>query len=297
MRSSFILFVGTAVQCAALCGAFAPSARGALRRPTAASIVPRHAVRMDEEPTTLKFNAGPEGIEDAPVLDMEEAMEVAMGRAKGPDTPDDLPPLELRPVSELSDFERRERKRMEAVKKYAPWMADVVSPEAIAQREQAERDRANKKVVKLVGNRIDPAKQELSGSGLKIRVSNSGDTGNVDLEWSTGSEESNLGFIVSRKGPDDASFVDISDYERFQALRSKGAAGGTYTFTDEDVPAGAYMYKVQDVAVGSKALTEVCRRGVDVETQGAQSSTIALVAGFLGLCAVLYTVGNSLDPQ
>lgn len=293
MRLCF--FVAVAAQLA-VCGAFTPSARGALRRPSAASLVPRASARMAEE-TTLKFNAGPEGIEDAPVLDAEEAMEVAMGRAKGPDTPDAAPPLELRPESELSEFERRERKRMLAVKKYAPWMADVVSPEAIAQREQAERDRANKKVEKLVGNRIDPAKQELSGAGLKIRVSSSDAAGKVDLEWSTGSEDANLGFIVSRKGPGDAEFVEVASYERFQALRSKGAAGGTYAFADEDVPAGPYMYKVMDVAVGSKAMTEVCRKGVEVETKGAQSGNLALVAGFVGLCAVLFAVGLALDPQ
>jgi hypothetical protein len=280
---------------ASLCGAFTPSARSVLRRAGAPSLVTRPALRMSDEPG-LKFNAGPEGIDDAPVVDQDEAMVLAMEDDEQ-EMKKKAAAVQLRPESELSEFELRERKRLLAVKKYAPWMADTVSPEAIAMREKAERERRDKKVEKLVGNRIDPAKQELSGSGLKIRVETFVDTGRVKLEWSTGSEESNLGFIVSRKGARDVDFKDIADFDGFQSLRSKGPAGGTYTFTDEDVPAGEYLYKVQDVAVGTKDLTEVCRKSIEVQTQGEQSNNVVLVGGFLALCGLLYAVGSVLDPQ
>lgn len=286
--------------CAALCSAFrAPTA---LRRAGAPSVVGRSCVYMSDPAPSLKFNEGPEGIDDAPVLSKEDAFEVAMGRmdidgAVVTEVVEKAPKVELRPESELTEEELKNRRKMEAVKKYAPWMADSFSPEAIAQREAAEAQRKDRKVEKLVGNRIDPAKQEISGTGLKIRVSSADEGGNVQLEWSTGSEEGNLGFIVSRKGPSDTGFVDIADYEKFQSLRSKGAAGGQYSFLDEDVPAGSYLYKVMDVAVGSKFLTEVCRKGVEVETKSEQTSTIALVAGFAGVAAVIFAITNMLDPQ
>lgn len=290
---------------AALCGAF--RAPAALRRASSPSLVARSLLRMSEPEAEvgLKFDELPDDIDDAPALSQQEALEIAMGwkvdesDASAPTVEITATPAKpaLRAESELSEIELRDRKRMEAVMKYAPWMADSVTPEAIAAREAAELVRKNRKVEKLVGNRIDPAKQEIAGSGLKIRVSTGDEGGKVALEWSTGGEESNLGFIVSRKGAKDDDFVELASHENFQALRSKGAAGGQYTFTDEDVPPGGYLYKVQDVAVDSKFMTEVCRKGVDVETLSDQTNTVALVAGFLAFTAILFAVTNMLDPQ
>ncbi|KAG8470382.1 hypothetical protein KFE25_008803 [Diacronema lutheri] len=297
MRSVYLVIVA---QLAVLCGAFrAPTA---LRRASSPSLLVRTRAAMSEPQTSLKFEELPEDIEDAPALSQAEAMEIAMGRADLDDGPAAAevqvkPALLLRPESELSETELRDRKRMEAVKKYAPWMADAVSPEAIAQREAAERERKENKREKLVGNRIDPAKQELSGTGLKLRVSSAEAGGDVQLEWSTGGEDSNLGFIVSRKSAADPDFVDIASYDTFQSLRSKGAAGGQYTFVDENVAPGSYLYKVMDVAVGSKFMTEVCRRGIEVETTSEQTSTVALVAGFAAVAGVLFAITNVLDPQ
>ncbi|KAJ1633696.1 hypothetical protein T492DRAFT_979202 [Pavlovales sp. CCMP2436] len=285
----------------AACGAFKTGAPTVgLRRACATSRpLARPCLRMSEEPTGgggLKFEELDADIDDSEGISQDEAMEMAMGRKEVPDEVAEKK-IELMPESALSEDELRDRRRLLAVKKYAPWMADSVSDEAIAERERAERDRKNKKVEKLVGNRIDPAKQEISGSGLKIRVDAGDEGGSVRLEWSTGGEDSNLGFIIARKGPGSNDFVDIADYQRFQTLRSKGAAGGSYAFVDEDVPTGPYLYKVMDVAVGSNFMTEVCRKGIEVENKSEQSGTAALVGGFLAVAALLYAVGTSLDPQ
>lgn len=63
------------------------------------------------------------------------------------------------------------------------------------------------------------AKMELSGAGLKAkRIADD----MVELQWTTGKEEGNLGFIVNkRKGKTDA-WEEIASYENFPPLNSKG---------------------------------------------------------------------------
>lgn len=162
--------------------AFKPLPRASLTggKPCLPSAVPTTArVLMSDDEPALKFETAVQGEDDAPVLDEVEVVQEMTKDNGGEDAA-------LVPEEELTDAELRDRQRMLAIKKYAPWMADMASPEAIAAREAAERERKQKKAEKLVGNRIDPAKQEVSGSGLKIRVDADAEGGDVKLSWIIG---------------------------------------------------------------------------------------------------------------
>lgn len=290
------------------CGAFAPALAPTASRVRATALGGRPSLLVMNEDGGLKFNKAPEGSEDAPVLD-QTAAEVAAregvgigkvsdGGASGSTTASSAElELELRPVEELSEQERKDRARMLAIKKYAPWMADMATPEAIAAREASERERKANKADKLVGNRIDPAKQEVSGAGLKAQVSMNEVGGDVSLAWYIGSEEDNLGFIVQRKAAGEPDFSPLSSYETDASLRSKGPSGGSYTYVDANVPPGSYLYKVQDVAERTKFTTDVCQRGVDILSKEEQSSNLTLLAGFGVVMAGLFAAGLLLDPQ
>jgi len=288
MRVAFALGLSSA-----LLGCDAYSAPRSLLRSRAALVTVPHVTMAEDSTPELKIGSTLAGDENAPVYEAEEAnYEVKSGEEVKQVTP-----IELRPIEELTDEERRTRAKILAVKKYAPWMSDITSPEAIAAREEADRQRKSKKSEKLVGNRIDPAKQEVAGAGLKLQLTMTDEGADVSLAWFTGSEEDNAGFNVMRKGRGDDDFKVIASFDKFQSLRSKGPGGGAYRFVDENVAPGPYLYKVQDVSASSNFVTDVAQKGVEIETKEEASTNFAIVAGFLGVLGAITAVGIALDPQ
>ena len=76
----------------------------------------------------------------------------------------------------------------------------------------------------------------------------------VILEWQTGSETDNLGFIIERKNNDN-EFIEIASYANNEELKGAGntSVRSDYTFTDNNVVSGVtYEYRISDVDYSGK---------------------------------------------
>ena len=101
-------------------------------------------------------------------------------------------------------------------------------------------------------------------SGLRSKVVSEEE---VELRWSTGDEDGNEGFIVQRRKGGTERFEDIADYTNFAPLRTKGAAGGSYTYLDDTVPSpGTWVYRIVDCDV-SGSRSAICQKLVEVDSQ------------------------------
>ncbi len=71
----------------------------------------------------------------------------------------------------------------------------------------------------------------------------------VSLEWQTGSEYENLGFIIERRS-DNEEYIEIATYSSDEELTGSGNSSvrSHYSFTDENVVSGTtYEYRISDV--------------------------------------------------
>lgn len=177
---------------------------------------------------------------------------------------------------------------------FAPWMQ--VDPEAIAKAEKMRLERkarqaAQKEVDPLA---IDPQAAELgAGGGLRSKTISEEE---VELRWSTGNEDGNAGFIVQRRKGGTEKFEDIASFDSYAALKTKGSAGGSYTYLDDTVPSvGTWVYRVLDCDTkGTRSA--VCQKLVEVDSQDEQTFTLA-VGGVIAVLALgLVVAGIGADP-
>ncbi len=164
-------------------------------------------------------------------------------------------------------------------KAYAPWMMNQIDVEASARairaRKRREREAAE---ATNTGEVNDPQGLEMNaGVGLKYRVINERD---VELGWLTGEEKENVGFIVFRKRQgDEGDFEEIASFKNFPPLNTKGPQGGFYSFIDEDVEPGQYIYRITDQDKKNKRML-LCQAGVEVLSKGEKFKNVAVVAVF-----------------
>jgi|GEM_PF-3141569 len=83
--------------------------------------------------------------------------------------------------------------------------------------------------------------------------------GQVELSWVTDSETENLGFVVERRGADEArTWTEIASFTTHQELAGQGSTtrAHSYSYTDKDVKTGKhYEYRLSDVAYDGKRTT------------------------------------------
>lgn len=167
---------------------------------------------------------------------------------------------------------------------YAPWMAGFptsYNTEVIKSKSDAQGRLA-----------ADPQQSELSGVGLSYKLL--GDE--VELKWATGSEEGNIGFVVSRRAGRAAEWVTIADYKTNPGeLVSKGPQGGAYSFLVTDAGTGTFVYRVSDVdSAGNKSDLAQCL--IEIEAEEDTKVRLVALAALLGVLALAIFAGVSLDP-
>ncbi len=138
----------------------------------------------------------------------------------------------------------------------------------------------------------DPQLAELSGVGVAWKML--GDE--LELKWSTGSEEGNLGFVVSRRAGRDTQWKKVSDYVDAPAeLASKGPEGGTYSFLVTDARPGSWVYRISDVDSNGN-FSDLSQTLVEIESEeDTKTRTIALGI-LITVLLIALAAGLSLDP-
>merc|ERR1719453_228654 len=206
---------------------------------------------------------------------------------------------------ELEEAAPKEEMSMEAKKimrgmtsesgvEFAPWMK--VDAEAIA---KAKADREERKArqaenaLKSDSMLIDPQAAELgAGGGLKSNVLSEEE---VELRWETADEAGNAGFIVQRRRGGNNDFQDIASYEGFSPLRTKGPAGGSYVYLDDEAGVGTWVYRILDCdTTGTRSA--VCQKLVEIDSQSEKTFTLVVGGVIFGLALVAFAVGILSDP-
>lgn len=94
--------------------------------------------------------------------------------------------------------------------------------------------------------------------------------GKLRLEWTTESENENLGFIVERKSSR-SGWIEIASYLTEESLKGGGSISrpSVYSFTDETVtPGEVYDYRLADISFGgNKTYYPLMVVGVQVEDE------------------------------
>ena len=180
---------------------------------------------------------------------------------------------------------------------YAPWMVRQVDEDAIATARELRKYKKRKdkeREVKSQGivNILEAATSEISGMGLKARAID----GEVELVWGTSDEDRVKGFIVEKKPVGVGDVWDlVGSYKLSPQLKSKGALGGAYAFTDTDPEEGEYLYRVvADQTIGTREI--ICQVAVTIESPAKQLQTKIIVAASIVLFLVFLVTGAALDP-
>jgi hypothetical protein len=152
-------------------------------------------------------------------------------------------------------------------KPLAPWMKVAEGSE-----QRSIRKRKGDSIGRLAG---DPQAQELSGQGLEWKML--GDE--LELQWATGNEEGNRGFVVTRRKAKEAEWTPVSDWKDKPAeLATKGPKGGVYSFVVPDAEPGAWVYRISDVD-SNGAVSDLSQTLVDIESgEDSQTRLVALAA-------------------
>jgi len=177
---------------------------------------------------------------------------------------------------------------------FAPWMKVDAEKIALAKKERlARKQRAAAAAQAQDGISMDPQAAELSGTGgLTSKVLSEDE---VELRWSTGDEEGNAGFIVQRRQGGSNTFQDLESFETFAPLRTKGPAGGTYTYLDDTVAPGTFVYRILDCDVKG-VRSGICQKLVEVESASEQTQTLVVGAVIATLALALVAAGIFADP-
>lgn len=183
-------------------------------------------------------------------------------------------------------------------KEYAPWMnmsdEDLKLVRATAREKAAARRKRQEEERNVSGSlQRDSAFQELSGTGLKGKVTNNGKA--VELEWATGSEKNTRGFIVKRRMAKTSNYSVLSSYETFGPLASKGVDGGVYRFLDETVEPGGYFYRITECDTDGVE-NDLSQCLVEIATESEQKSQVLALVALGVLAAGVFGAGLFLDP-
>lgn len=206
-------------------------------------------------------------------------------------------------VEQLTAVEVRKMKRASNLRnangvEYAPWMN--ITPEAeeeiktvMKQKAEARRKRKDQEAGVSGSLLMDSQAQELSGGGLNCKVLSDNE---VELTWATSSETSTKGFAIKRRQARTEDFTTIVSYENWGPLASKGVDGGSYSFIDDSVYPGGWVYRITECETNGSE-NDICQALVDVQTADEQRGAViaAVAIGVLGVAA--FVAGILLDPN
>ena len=250
-------------------------------------------------PTTVKlFNAPFFAEESAP-----EEPAAAAAPIKEP-TPEEADQMTLEEeVEQLTAVEVRKMKRASNLRnangvEYAPWMN--ITPEAeeeiktvMKQKAEARRKRKDQEAGVSGALLMDSQAQELSGGGLNCKVLSDNE---VELTWATSSETSTKGFAIKRRQARTEEFETIVSYENWGPLASKGVDGGSYSFIDDSVAPGGWVYRITECE-NNGTENDICQALVDVQTADEQRGAVIAAVGIGVLGVAAFAAGLILDPN
>lgn len=214
---------------------------------------------------------------------------------------DDMKSLEEE-IEELTKEEVRKMKRASNLRnangvEYAPWMN--ITPEAEAEikavmkaKAEARRRRKDQEAGVSGALLMDSQAQELSGGGLTISVVSDNE---VELNWATNSETSTSGFAIKRRPARTDEFETIVSWETWGPLASKGPTGGSYTYLDDSVSPGGWVYRVTECEKNGSE-NDICQALVDVQTAGEQRGAVIAAVGIVVIAIAAVAAGLILDP-
>uniref|UniRef100_A0A7S1EU49 Uncharacterized protein n=1 Tax=Timspurckia oligopyrenoides TaxID=708627 RepID=A0A7S1EU49_9RHOD len=169
---------------------------------------------------------------------------------------------------------------------YAPWMIGTLIEEPGEFAPVASKTDAKGKLA------VDPQQQELAGVGLKSKML--GDE--LELSWSTGSEENIAGFSLQRRRGKDSVWEQLDDYKTSKDLKSKGVKGGDYSYLIPKPEPGTWIYRVSDVSENG-AVNDLSQTLVEIESEEDQKKQKLALAVFVILAVIFAAIGFLSDPQ
>lgn len=205
-------------------------------------------------------------------------------------------------IEELTATEVRKMKRASNLRnangvEYAPWMN--ITPEAedeiktvMKQKAEARRKRKDQEAGVSGALLMDSQAQELSGGGLNIKVVSDNE---VELTWATSSETSTKGFAIKRRQARTEDFETIVSYENWGPLASKGVDGGKYSYLDDTVFPGGWVYRITECEINGSE-NDICQALVDVQTAAEQRGAVFAAVGIVVLGIAAVAAGLILDP-
>ena len=240
------------------------------------------------------FFASEESKDEAPPAPVAAAVEEAAD-------PADNMTLEEE-IDELTKEEVRKMKRASNLRnangvEYAPWMN--ITPEAEAeiktvmkQKAEARRKRKDQEAGVSGALLMDSQAQELSGGGLNFKVLSDNE---VELTWATNSETSTKGFAIKRRQARTEEFEVIASYESWGPLASKGVDGGQYSYLDDGIAPGGWVYRVTECETNGSE-NDICQALVEVQTAEEQQGAVIAAVGIVVLGIAAVAAGLILDP-
>ncbi|VEU35316.1 unnamed protein product [Pseudo-nitzschia multistriata] len=198
---------------------------------------------------------------------------------------------------EITKMKRASNLRNANGVEYAPWMN--ITPEAEAeiktvmkQKAEARRKRKDQEAGVSGALLMDSQAQELSGGGLNCKVVSNNE---VELTWATSSEASTKGFAIKRRKARTEDFVTIASYESWGPLASKGVDGGQYSYLDDTISPGGWVYRITECET-SGAENDICQALVEVQTEDEQRGAVIAAVGIVVLAIGAFAAGIMLDP-
>jgi len=205
--------------------------------------------------------------------------------------------IEITATEEIKKMKRASNLRNANGVEYAPWMN--ISPEEEAkikavmkQKAEARRKRKDQEAGVSGALLMDSQAQELSGGGLQCKVVSDNE---VELSWATNSETSTKGFAIKRRQARTEDFEVIASYETWGPLASKGSDGGTYSYLDDGVSPGGWVYRVTECETNGSE-NDICQALVDVQTADEQRGALFAAIGIVVLGIAAFAAGIILDP-
>lgn len=206
-------------------------------------------------------------------------------------------------VEQLTAVEVRKMKRASNLRnangvEYAPWMN--ITPEAedeiktvMKQKAEARRKRKDQEAGVSGALLMDSQAQELSGGGLNCKVMSDNE---VELTWATSSETATKGFAIKRRAARTEDFTTIVSYETWGPLASKGVDGGQYSFIDDQVYPGGWVYRITECE-NNGSENDICQALVDVQTADEQRGAVIAAVAISVLGVAAFVAGLLLDPN
>ena len=200
-------------------------------------------------------------------------------------------------TEEISKMKRASNLRNSNGVEYAPWMN--ITPEAEAeiktvmkQKAEARRKRKDQEAGVSGALLMDSQAQELSGGGLQTKVVSDNE---VELSWATNSETSTKGYAIKRRQARTEDFEVIASHETWGPLASKGPDGGSYSFLDDGVSPGGWVYRITECETNGTE-NDICQALVDVQTADEQRGAVIAAIGIVVLGLAALAAGVLLDP-